>query len=338
MHFCWKDRQKGTIEDDLIIFPDDVEYKPVPQCTTGRVYVLKFKSNQRKMFFWLQEPKTDKDEDICRKLNDFLNNPPAPGSSHGGGSSLASLPAELAGLGGESDLQSILGSMNQQQLMQLISGMGGMRGMSSLIDGSASSSLLSDSTVPSRVQSAQGTRSVTSTDAQPPERPATAAAVPSHGTGGTRVTASQPVQPEAAPRIRMEDFQSILSGLSAMDSGVPREIDLSQSIDPETIIPILANPEVQQRLVPFLPEGEEIPKTEQELRETVHSAQFRQALQSFSAAMASCQLGPLMAQFGLNDEAVQAAILGDVAAFALALQNAAKKSDDNEPTDMDEGK
>lgn len=64
------------------------------------------------------------------------------------------------------------------------------------------------------MQSAQGTRSVTSTDAQPPERPATAAAVPSHGTGGTRVTASQPVQPEAAPRIRMEDFQSILSGLS----------------------------------------------------------------------------------------------------------------------------
>lgn len=50
--------------------------------------------------FVLQEPKTDKDEDICRKLNDFLNNPPAPGSSHGGGSSLASLPAELAGLGG----------------------------------------------------------------------------------------------------------------------------------------------------------------------------------------------------------------------------------------------
>lgn len=31
-------------------------------------------------------------------------------------------------------------------------------------------------------------------------------------------------------------------------------------------------------------------------------------------------------------------LLSDVAAFALALQNAAKKSDDNEPTDMDEGK
>jgi len=39
---------------DLIIFPDDVEYKHVTQCTTGRVYLLKFKSNNRKMFFWMQ--------------------------------------------------------------------------------------------------------------------------------------------------------------------------------------------------------------------------------------------------------------------------------------------
>ena len=39
---------------DLIIFPDDVEFKHVPQCTTGRVYLLKFKSSSRKFFFWMQ--------------------------------------------------------------------------------------------------------------------------------------------------------------------------------------------------------------------------------------------------------------------------------------------
>ena len=32
MHFKWKDRSSGNIEDDLIIFPDDVEFKKVPQC------------------------------------------------------------------------------------------------------------------------------------------------------------------------------------------------------------------------------------------------------------------------------------------------------------------
>lgn len=39
---------------------------------------------------------------------------------------------------------------------------------------------------------------------------------------------------------------------------------------------------------------------------------FFQALQGFSAALASCQLGPLMAQFGLNEDAVQAAVAGGV--------------------------
>ncbi len=60
MHFRWKDRGTGTVEDDLIIFPDDIEFKRVSACTTGRVYILKFKSSTRKMFFWMQEPKEDK--------------------------------------------------------------------------------------------------------------------------------------------------------------------------------------------------------------------------------------------------------------------------------------
>ncbi|CAG2104433.1 unnamed protein product, partial [Medioppia subpectinata] len=57
MHFCWKDRQTGHIEDDLIIFPDEAEFKRVTQCTTGRVFVLKFKPSSRRFFYWSQEPK-----------------------------------------------------------------------------------------------------------------------------------------------------------------------------------------------------------------------------------------------------------------------------------------
>ena len=83
MHLQWKDRGTGTVEvslpsfsswmssskqtksnqdcnlkchsqDDLIIFPDDVEFKAVPACTTGRVFVLKFKTSNKRMFFWMQ--------------------------------------------------------------------------------------------------------------------------------------------------------------------------------------------------------------------------------------------------------------------------------------------
>ena len=37
----------------MIVFPDDAEFRHIPQCTTGRVYLLRFKNN-RKMFFWMQ--------------------------------------------------------------------------------------------------------------------------------------------------------------------------------------------------------------------------------------------------------------------------------------------
>ena len=74
MHLQWNDRTSGTVEeDDLILKPDEVEF-----CTTGIVFLLKFKGSDKKMFFWIQEPKSDKDEEFCKKVNDFLNNPPSP--------------------------------------------------------------------------------------------------------------------------------------------------------------------------------------------------------------------------------------------------------------------
>ena len=87
----------------------------------------------------MQEPKSDKDEEYCKKVNDFLNNPPAPGSSRaggggGGGGGLGGLPGGLPGNLdfnnlGDSELQSLLNNMDQRQLMQLFGGsLGGSGG------------------------------------------------------------------------------------------------------------------------------------------------------------------------------------------------------------------
>lgn len=43
------------------------------QCTTGRVVLLKFKDTSRKFFYWLQEPKDDKDEENLKKVGSLLN-------------------------------------------------------------------------------------------------------------------------------------------------------------------------------------------------------------------------------------------------------------------------
>lgn len=69
--------------------------------------------------YFSQEPKDEKDEEHCRKVNDFLNNPPP--QSNGGGSNTrnSNISAALQGLP-ESDMQGLLGNINQNDLMQLL--------------------------------------------------------------------------------------------------------------------------------------------------------------------------------------------------------------------------
>lgn len=98
--------------------------------------------------FYSQEPKTDKDEEFCRKVNEYLNNPPIPGAlgSGGGGHELSALGGKgwqgtvktvlktpnhtfcYVSLPGEGGLQNLLGNMSHNQLMQLIgpTGLGGI--------------------------------------------------------------------------------------------------------------------------------------------------------------------------------------------------------------------
>uniref|UniRef100_A0A3Q3MG87 ADRM1 26S proteasome ubiquitin receptor n=1 Tax=Labrus bergylta TaxID=56723 RepID=A0A3Q3MG87_9LABR len=251
IHFCWKDRTTGNVDDDLIIFPDDCEFKRVNQCTTGRVFVLKFKAGSKRLFFWMQEPKTDKDEENCRKVNEYLNNPPMPGALGSGGSG----GHDLSALGG---------------------GLGALAGpgLANLLGSSSSSS---------------------------------SSSVPAASNSSTR-------------------------------------LDLASVLTPEVMAPILVNPEVQQRLMPYLPSGESLPQSSEELHNTLSSPQFQQAMSMFSSALASGQLGPLMNQFGLPAEAVDAANKGDVEAFAKAMETETKsdqegdskdKKDDDEDMSLD---
>ncbi|CAO3569089.1 unnamed protein product [Mortierella alpina] len=73
MHFYWKNRATGDVEDDLILFPGDAELISVPQCTTGRVVMLQFKSSSQKLFFWHQEASSDRDQIILQQVNSLIH-------------------------------------------------------------------------------------------------------------------------------------------------------------------------------------------------------------------------------------------------------------------------
>ncbi|EFX84419.1 proteasomal ubiquitin receptor ADRM1-like [Daphnia pulex] len=331
IHFCWKDRQSGSVEDDWIIFPDDCEYVRVPQCTTGRVFLLKFKSSNKKTFFWMQEPKTDKDETYCRKVNEYLNNPPTPGSQSGRGGS---------NLGSERDLQSLLSSMSQQQLMQLFGNVGGMSGLSSLLvpsdgnmrSGSSSRSRSSGATSgsASQARSAAAIPPAAATSA-----PVAAATTPSSANVGSNLPAT-PLTTGVPSLGNLTNLQQILSGIQVPDSppGRPEKpsVDLSEGLSTDVLHPILNNADFMRQLRDFLPPSDQASEgdTASMVRDTVQSPQFAQALSVFSAALQSGQLGPLIQQFGLGSEAVEAAQKGDMEAFIAALQNKDKKKEEGD--------
>ncbi|EDW35700.1 GL17076 [Drosophila persimilis] len=293
MHFCWKDRTSGKVEDDLIVFPDDFEYKRVEQCKTGRVYVLKFKSSTRRMFFWMQEPKTDKDEEHCRRINELLNNPPSAHQRGGGGGS------------NDGDLQYMLNNMSQQQLMQLFGGVGQMGGLSSLLG------QMNSRTPSSRNTSSSGGASALQT----PENisvPRTPTAPKGSKSGSSRSNLNS----------QSDTAGSASSSIDADASGRSLNIDLSTALSgAEAINQLIADPERVKTLIVHLPESENADEDrKQQIKDHITSPQFQQALAQFSNALQSAQLGPVVKQFELSNDAVAAAYSGNLEDFVNALQ------------------
>ncbi|KAL6841551.1 hypothetical protein ACP4OV_028694 [Aristida adscensionis] len=74
VHFQWLDRGENIVEDDQIVFPDEAVFEKVAE-SSGRVYILKFRHDSRKFFFWMQEPNADGDSQICIQVNAYINRP-----------------------------------------------------------------------------------------------------------------------------------------------------------------------------------------------------------------------------------------------------------------------
>lgn len=74
VHFQWLDRNRNDLEDDQIVFPEEAVFEKVTQAS-GRVYILKFNTDDRKFFFWMQEPNPEGDSQLCDSVNFYINRP-----------------------------------------------------------------------------------------------------------------------------------------------------------------------------------------------------------------------------------------------------------------------
>ncbi|KAG6453155.1 hypothetical protein O3G_MSEX007986 [Manduca sexta] len=365
MHFCWKDRTTGEVEDDLLIFPDDCEFVRVNECTTGRVYVLKFKSLSKKYFFWMQEPKSDKDDDYCRRINEALNNPPTSGGRGGGGSG-----------GQDGELQNLLNNMSQQQLMQLFGGVGQIGGLSSLLGTMGNNSSNSGSRpsagsgtrgggaarAPSRARDAATPAPAAAPAAAAAATPAPATAPAAAATAATPASATAPVAADtdspAQPRsgqIFLSDLQRYFSGLGnappegddssagatagTESSSADRAgaVTLSSMLASPEVISVATTPENVAQLTPLLPPAP-TGVAQDDVRTTLLSPQFAQAANLFSSALSTGEMGPVMTQFGLPAEVAAAASTGDMGVFFKALENTSGESDSSKSKEGDDKK
>merc|ERR1719273_3012292 len=155
-------------------------------------------------------------------------------------------------------------------------------------------------------------------------------------TNGPTATASKAEEQGPASggtgAVQLSDLQSVLSGIKAPAKNEKQlPINLALGITDSAIKPLLANPDFVQKMKDLLPnfEGD----AANEIKSTISSAQFKQALQLFSAGLQSGQLAPLIREFNLGDSAVAAATSGNMEAFVKAIQEDCKKDDNSNTMD-----
>ncbi|KRX21734.1 Proteasomal ubiquitin receptor ADRM1 [Trichinella nelsoni] len=327
MHFCWKDRTTGVVEDA------NVEFVPVPQCNSGR------------------EPQSNRDEEYCRRVNELLNNPPALGSSRRGegGRSAGGLHEltdhlgfmnqllnlssarrggkKKTGISGAAtsaeermDWQSSLSGINQSQLVELLNLMGSG---SQVLDQSGLESLNAPF-----LPMIEDDHSMIDASEQPVE--STQGKESASATQGNQI---KKAAGEGTAQIKVEDLRSIFSSLSGnattYNTGARAQpINLDTVFTPKALSKILSKKQYVERLCEHIPK--ECEKNYNEIETTLRSPQFIQCLRVFSKALQAGHLAPVFEQFRFPESVIRGCQKGgwrcDIIAVFSSMEQDAKKS------------
>lgn len=160
--------------------------------------------------------------------------------------------------------------------------------------------------------------SIVSATPQAPRRPTTrlsttaSTGVATPSTGEDLATAIQNATgsgADGAPTHLLSELQSYLSELKSNEGASAaggRSVDLSTAMNAEAVTNIVGDADRTNALLAHLPTVDTDDSSKTQLKDTISSPQFQQALSMFSSALQSGQLGPVVSQFQLSGEGKQA--------------------------------
>lgn len=122
----WIDRESNDVGIDLIVI-NDAYFQKIEKVKDGRVYILRFTSSDKKLFFWMQEPKTEGDEELIKKFNESIG-APIPEKKSGGAAAAPAAGAAAAGAAAAGAPGSAVDPQLSAILQQFLESQGGQQG------------------------------------------------------------------------------------------------------------------------------------------------------------------------------------------------------------------
>jgi len=257
VHLCWQNSTTETNLSDLIVFEGDCVAKQIKQLPEHRVFFIRFNQTKQRQFFWFQHTDKEKDEQLITDLNNALNN-----QSEAEKKLKEKAKSSMPGVGKKiankdfRQLQQIAGQLgaNPQELMEWY--------QSGVLESIGFAPSAGEESTPA---SAANSNTVIETPK-------------ASGTNG------------AKKKVKLDDLNAALAAASKP----VEKFNLSKALNTDSLIGMLSNKEVQDKLAAHLPENEKFEKTGEEIRATVGSPQYQQAVIAFQEALESGQLGPVL--------------------------------------------
>lgn len=301
IHLVWKERgvvNSKIAEDDLIVFEGDCSVRLINQLPDHRVFLVRWNQTNTRKIYWMQHTDKTKDEEFVKDLDTALNNT----------SEAQKKQREKNKSSSKKD-----GSEKAAGGLDLASLMGGEAGSSEILNQLMQSGALDQNTMTSLLQQMGGANMGGSSEEK---------------SDATTAAAETPKssKPSKKAKLGAADLQNAFGMVS---QGTKKQTyDLTKVLGSESLVDMISNKEVQERLNEHMPKDEKIKETKEELRAAVGSPQYQQAVQAFQEALESGQLAPVLQQFNLPESAIKAAASGDMKAFAEAMESSSKKDDD----------